>query len=145
MVAEIRSFTVTTPVSVTKAVPLVTNLSMPARVVRSIEIRIPPGPNGELGFAIGMAKQAIIPFNAGEWIVTSDEVVTWTFDTGLDSGAWQCFTYNTGNYPHTIQIRFYVDLPPVKGGAAGVTLLPNADLQTIGVTTDDTDGTVVLA
>lgn len=145
MASEIRSFTVLTPIGTAKAAPLVTNLTMPVRVVRKIEIRIPPGPNGELGFSIGMARQAIIPYNAGEWIVTSDEVVEWEFDTGLDSGAWQCFSYNTGNYPHTIQIRFYLDLVPPKSGAGGITLIPNAELQTIGVSDGVTPGSVSLA
>jgi hypothetical protein len=123
MAAEIRSFTILTPTGIAKATPLITSMSMPVRIVREIEIRVPPGPNGELGFAIGMAGQNVIPYNAGEWFVTSDEVVSWTFDTGLDSGAWQCQTYNTGSYPHTIQVRFYLDLVPDPGAVSGVALI----------------------
>lgn len=145
MAAEIRSFTVATPLGTAKAAPQVSNLTMPTRVVRKIEIRVPPGPNGELGFAIGMAGQAIIPYNAGEWFVTSDEVVVWEFDTGLDSGAWQCQTYNTGNYDHTIQIRFYLDLVTSKSGGTGITFIPTADLLPTPPAVESDTGGVSLA
>lgn len=141
MASEIRSFTVLTPAGVQKAAPLITPMAMPPRIVREIEIRVPPGPNGELGFAIGMAGQAIIPFNAGEWIVTSDEIVKWQFDTPLNSGAWQCQSYNTGNYPHTIQIRFYLDLV-VVGSTPG----PAAYVDLSGISSStSTDGTTETA
>lgn len=101
---------------------------MPARTVVEIEIRIPPGPNGELGFAIGMAGQNIIPFNSNEWIVTSDEVIRWQFETPLNSGAWQCQSYNTGTYDHTIQVRFYVNLVTVAGAVPGASVLSVDDI-----------------
>ncbi len=111
MAQEIRSFTVTTNTGVLKTAPQLTNINFPTRVVRELEIRIPPGPRGELGFAIAFSGIAIIPANAGEFIVTDDEVLPWALGEDYpDSGAWQILTYNTGDYPHTVQVRFMLDL-----------------------------------
>lgn len=116
MSAEYRTHQVTTPVGVTAANPQVTALPMPARIVRFVEVRVPPGPNGNLGFAFGAAGQPIIPYNIGAFIITSDEMLHWDLSNQITSGAWQVFTYNTGNFPHTIYIRFGLDLPQPPAG-----------------------------
>lgn len=110
MAREIRRFTVATPAGTAIAAPLVTNLTMPARVVREVEVVVPPGPRGELGFALGAAGVAVIPVNAGAWLVTNDEVIRWPLEGFWDSGSWQLRSYNTGRYVHTLEIRFLVDL-----------------------------------
>ena len=33
------------------------------------------------------------------------------FRSANTSGAWQLIGYNTGTFPHTIEVRFLVDLP----------------------------------
>lgn len=109
--AEVREFTVTCPPGTAIAAPRLTNLAMPVRVVDAIRIRIPPGPNGFMGFAIGAAGQPIIPVGPANWIVGSDEVIQWELPDQIDSGAWQVQMYNTGIFPHTIYLQFTVHLP----------------------------------
>lgn len=120
MAAQLFEFDVTTPTGTAKAAPQVTALTMPARIVRRIVIKVPPGPNGQLGFAIGMVGAPVIPANAGAFIVTSDETIEWDVNNLPDSGAWQIISYNTGQYPHTIYTRWEVDL--VQG--ADTSILP---------------------
>lgn len=115
---EIRSFTVSCPAGTAIAAPQTTNLVMPVRVVDHIRIRIPPGPNGVMGFAIGAAAVPIFPVGAGNWIVASDEVIDWEPRNQIDSGAWQVQMYNTGIYPHAILLQFTVHLPDLKVAAA---------------------------
>lgn len=111
MAQEIRAFTVTTPAGTTQAAPLVTNIAMPPRIVREVEIRVPPGPYGNMGFALGLAGVPIIPYNAGQFIVTDNEIITWPLGEDYpNSGAWQVISFNTGRYPHSIQLRFMLDL-----------------------------------
>lgn len=117
MAREIRRFTVTVPAGTAIATPQVTNLIMPSRVVREVEVVVPPGPRGEVGFALGAAGVAVIPINAGAWLVTNDEVIRWPLEGFWDSGSWQIRAYNTGRYVHTLEVRFLVDL---VGGAGGV-------------------------
>lgn len=115
---EVREFTVTCPPGTPVAAPQVTDIAMPARVVDSIRIRIPPGPNGFMGFAIGAAGVTFIPVGSAQFIVASDEVIDWVLPDQMTSGAWQVQMYNTGIFPHTIYLTFIVHLPdlPVAGG-----------------------------
>lgn len=118
MADEIQAFQVTTPIGVSADSPLTTSLTMPPRIVKAVEIVIPEGCNGALGFALGAAGQNIIPYNAGAWIVGSGETLRWDMDKQINSGAWQVQSWNVGKYPHTLYVRFLVnyvvalELPP---------------------------------
>lgn len=118
MPAEVRTFTVTTPAGTLVAAPLITALTMPARTVRHVRVRIPPGPNGQLGFALGMAGVPVIPTNVGQWIVGNDEVIEWDVDGAPNSGAWQLITYNLGANVHTLYVTFSLDLVQSRGAPA---------------------------
>ena len=135
MALEFRTFTVTTPSGVLPAAPQVTQLAMPARIVKRIEWVIPPGPNGALGFALGAAGQPVIPYNAGAFIVTSDEKDGWDIEGGIESGAWEAFTYNTGLLPHTFYLRFLLDTITATTPAAVTQVIPPALLAPM--TADD--------
>lgn len=140
--SETRVFAVTTPAGTLKTALHVTALAMPPRLVAGIEVVVPPGPNGVLGFALGAAGTAVMPYNAGGFIITSDDKISWPLTGQIDSGAWQCFSYNLGNFDHTIQIRFLlnqlssapapVGLPVLD--AAALTPLSAADLAVISGT-----------
>lgn len=117
MAVEIRRFAFTIPAGTTQAAPITQDLAMPARAISQINVRVPPGPNGYMGFAVSMAGQAIIPANANSWVVTSDERIPWPLTNYPDSGAWQVKGYNTGTFPHTVYLEFLCDIPG-KGAAA---------------------------
>jgi len=123
MAQEVRRFAVTIPAGTAKATPQATDLSFPARIVRELEIRIPPGPRGEVGFQLGAAGQPVLPFNAGAFITGDDEVINWTLDGFWDSGSWTMFAYNTGVFTHTLEVRFLVDIP--QEVAAAQTTIPS--------------------
>lgn len=110
MAAEVRRFLVTIPASTPKSANFTADLSFPARVVTEIEIRVPPGPRGEVGFAIGAAGVAVIPIERGAYIVTDDEQIRWPLEGLWDSGSFTFFGYNTGRFPHGIEVRFLVDV-----------------------------------
>lgn len=109
MTSEYRNFEVVVAIGTTRAAPQVDALAMPARIVRSVRIRIPPGPNGAVGFALGSANQRVIPWNANSWFVGNDEVIELPLTGQIDSGAWQMQSYNTGTLPHTLYVTFTLD------------------------------------
>ncbi len=121
MAVEIYEFAVLVPANTPQSAPQLSSLSMPPRVVTEVEIRVPPGPLGNLGFQLAAAGRPFIPRNAGAYVVTDDEVISWALEEQITSGAWQLIAYNTGDFPHTIHVRFLTQLPAARGAGA---LLP---------------------
>lgn len=111
MAAELRAFSVTIAPGVVPAAPSIVALTMPARIVSHVRIRIPPGPLGSVGFALGSSGVPVLPYNPGAWIIGDDEVIDLDVSGQISSGAWQLIGYNTGLNPHTIQVQFSLELP----------------------------------
>lgn len=112
---DVQVFHVTVPSGVQSTAPQVTNLTMPARKVIGIEIVVPDGARGNSGIALGAAGTQIIPSNNNTFIVSNNEIIRWGYARGIDSGAWQAFTYNVGTFPHTYEIRFLMNLLGASG------------------------------
>lgn len=129
MAREIRQFSVSVPAGTAIAAPQLTALVMPARIVRRVRVRIPKGPNGQLGFALASSGVPIIPWNTGTWFVADDEIFTWDLDGQIDSGAWQLRAYNVGAYAHTVYLTFELDPPQLRRSAGGIVLIPSSELD----------------
>ena len=110
MAREVYEFQITVPAGTAQSSPQTSPMTMPPRVVEQLEVLVPPGPGGEVGFAIGSSGGQVIPRNAGTYVISDDEKITWPLDGMIDSGAWQLVAYNTGRYDHTLYVRFLVDL-----------------------------------
>jgi len=111
MVAEVYVFDVTIPAGTLRTAPQTTALAIPARVIREVDVIVPPGCNGRVGFRIAVNGQQQIPINAGAWIIASDEKLAWPYETPISSGAWQLIGFNEGVFAHTLEVRLLVDLP----------------------------------
>lgn len=111
MARQVFSFAILIPTGTLKSANFSSPMTFPDREVQEIEIRVPPGPRGEVGFAIGSSGVAILPTNAGAFIVTDDERINWPVEEQHDSGSWTLFGYNTGQFDHTIYVRFLVTMP----------------------------------
>lgn len=119
---EVQYFAPTIVAGTPKSAPLTFSLAMPARTVRHVRIRFPPGPRGNVGIQLAMAGVNVIPVTAGAFIVADDEVIEWDVDNAPNSGAWQMIGYNTGALPHTIYLSFLVDIPQLT--PTGLALAP---------------------
>jgi hypothetical protein len=106
MAREVRTFSVTVGAGTPASAPVTVDLAMPPRIVDLVRFRVPPGPSGLVGFALGSAGTPVVPWNAGAWIVADNEVLTFPLEDGITSGAWQLRAYNTGTFAHTIQVLF---------------------------------------
>lgn len=120
MAAEVRTFAVTIPAGTLQATPQVSALTMPARIVRSVRVRIPPGPSGMVGWALGAAGERVLPWGANQWIVADDEAIEWPLEGQISSGAWQLQAYNAGVFAHTLHVTFQLDPPQGPGATAGL-------------------------
>lgn len=119
MTTEIRDFTVTIPAGTLQSAGFTAPLSFPARIVTQINVRVPPGPRGEVGFAIGTGGLNVLPYGQGTFIVTDNEDLEYQLTDTIQSGAWQLLAYNTGAYDHTLRIYFFCDVvTPAAGGSS---------------------------
>lgn len=118
MVRETYTYQVTIPAGTQSTAPQTTAVTFPTRLVRWVEMIIPPGPAGNVGFRVASNGTQQIPVNAGSWIIRDNYTGRFDFETPVESGAWQVVAYNTGVFPHTIEITFGVDLPFAHAGIA---------------------------
>lgn len=122
MTDEIRTFDITIPTGSTPLLPGTFPLVFPQRIVESITLRIPPGPHGDVGLQIAAAGQVIIPYNAGEYVITDNEIIKWDLTGYPTSGSWALVAYNTGTFPHTIGVRFALNIAGQPGGVVSPVL-----------------------
>lgn len=79
--------------------------------VEQIIVRVPPGPRGEVGFAIATGGVWVIPDPTTTWIVENDTELAFPVTNAHNSGSWQLIGYNTGTYPHTLKVMFQTNPP----------------------------------
>jgi hypothetical protein len=130
MAQDIRTFTISVPKGGTANAPQKFELAMPPRIVKNVELFFPAGNGGQLWIALGMAGTRIIPSNSGQYITAENDTLKWPLDNYPNSGAWQLFAYNTGNYPHMIQIRFLLNVPGVPE------VVPQGLTETLSIVSD---------
>lgn len=86
--------------------PFVANVGVPPGPVAEVRCRVPPGPAGTFGFALGMAGNQVFPSHGQNFIIADDETFTYVPPNSLTSGAWQVLMVNDGTYPHSVYLTF---------------------------------------
>lgn len=115
------TFQPTIPAGTPLVSPVTLAMQFPIYQVDRIEIKVPHGPNGNMGFYIALSGTQVIPYVPGNWLVLDDDNLSWDFSDLPNSGAWELVGYNTGFYPHTVYVRFFVEpVPPVQSSSAGI-------------------------
>ena len=123
MAVEVRALSATIPAKTLVAAPVTIDLPIPVRTVTELELVIPDGVAGLVGFRMTMGGVGVIPVNLGGWIVGNNEVIRWPLDNFPTSGAWQLQGYNLDLFDHTIYTRFLLNPVTGAGPAPGVTIL----------------------
>jgi hypothetical protein len=136
MALEVQHFTATVPAGTPIATPVTVAITMPARVVRQIDWRVPAGPMGVFGWQLAMGGVKVFPVMGDTWVLANDERGTWLVDDAPDSGSWQVIGYNTGAHAHSVYVAFHCDLPvrvPTrKAPISAIDLMPSPDLHLAG-------------
>ena len=84
-------------------------LSFTEGIVTQIDVIVPPGPSGLVGFYIAHSGTQVIPYEVGQFIIVDDVHMLWPIG-GLPTGEkWTLVGYNNDIYPHTIQTIFHID------------------------------------
>lgn len=109
MATEIRVFDFTIPAGTSAAAPAFLDVSFPPRIVQAIQVVIPPGPSGLVGWRILCSDVTVIPYLSADWVITAAENITWPVESYPDSGSWQVQGYNTGTQDHTVYFRFLLE------------------------------------
>jgi hypothetical protein len=77
--------------------------------VIEIDVKVPPGPQGNVGFFIGAGGSQYVPRTIGSFVIPDDDYFTWPLANAVTSGSWSVTAYNTDIFPHLIQVAFQVN------------------------------------
>jgi hypothetical protein len=133
MANEIRHFTLTIPAGTPATAPVRQPMTLPARVVDALELIVPPGGAGLIGFRVCLSGVPIIPYQSDAWIITADDKIKWDLEEYPNSGDWSLEGYNSGTVDHAVFCRMLVRVPQLIATAPP----PVADLT--GMSDDAAD------
>lgn len=108
MATRIEPFEVLTPAGTAESSYLVTPLSFQEGRVDRVEIIVPPGPSGLVGFKLAHSGQSVIPLTSSTWNIADDTKFDWAISAFPSGNAWELWTYNNDAYPHTLYLWFHV-------------------------------------
>lgn len=118
---RIYVYLVTVPSGTPEASPVDTDLEFTDGRIERIEIMVPPGPSGLVGFAVIHSSQQIIPYQAGTFIIADNEVLRWDLQRYPEGSPWTIRAYNLDEYDHTLHVRLYINDVPDESPVAQVT------------------------
>lgn len=102
----VYQFDPTVPNTTAESSPYTADITLPAYEVQLIRWRVPPGPQGNLGWQLWYSGAIVLPQN-GLWIIADGEWDKMELDELPTAGDWQFYGYNTGTYDHTVYLTFY--------------------------------------
>lgn len=109
MAQRIESPIATIPAGTAVAAPVAIPFTWVEGIVRVIEIDVPPGPSGLVGFYLTQSGTQLIPKTRGQFIITDDHFFSWPVEDFPNGSKWACVGYNTDKYDHSIQFHFHID------------------------------------
>lgn len=108
MADRIEPFTVTVPAGTTEALFGQFPLSFKDGRVDRLEIHVPPGPSGLVGFRVAHSGQSVIPYTGVRWFVVDNAHLDWDLDNYPTGDFWELWAYNTDVYEHSLEVWFHV-------------------------------------
>lgn len=78
-------------------------------IMTELEVMVPPGPSGLVGFSFWHSNEQVIPKIRGTWIIMDAETVRWPLEDFSDQPNWSVRAYNLDVYPHTLYLRVLLD------------------------------------
>lgn len=126
MAYEVRQYTATIPAETAKTNPHIVPITLDNRDVAMIDLEVPPGPSGLMGFYVANNGAQWIPRGDGEWLIWDDYVATWHLSGQPNASGWEVVGYNDDDsYAHAVIVRFHVNL-----SAAPTSAEPTITFQT---------------
>jgi hypothetical protein len=77
--------------------------------VERIDLEVPAGPSGAMGFVLANNGVPWIPRSPGEWLVWDDHSEAFPVTGYPTASGWQIVGYNVGFDSHVVVCRFHVN------------------------------------
>jgi hypothetical protein len=108
MALRILQYAATIPAGTPKTAPRTTTFPLDNWEVEAVELEVPPGASGLMGFYVANNGVQWVPQPAGTWLVWNDVLLRYPLEGQPNASGWQVVGYNTGVFPHTVTVRFHV-------------------------------------
>lgn len=125
---RIEWFSITVPAGTPKSAPVTFPCVFQQGYVIEVDIKVPPGPTGNLGFFIAAGGSQYIPRTIGSFVMPDNDYITWPLTNAIDSGSWAVVGFNTGIYDHTIQVGFQINELGTAHLSSANTVVSSSDL-----------------
>lgn len=106
---RVEWFQVTIPAGTPQSAPVTIPCVFQQGEVVEIDIKVPPGPSGSLGFFIAAGGSQYVPRTSGSFVMPDNDFIRWPLSNAINSGSWAVTGFNTGLYNHTIQVSFQIN------------------------------------
>lgn len=90
------------PAGTLQAAPVTFNLNHPQGVLERLEIIVPAGPSGLVGFQVAYNGTVLLPGRTSGFFITDDQKIDWAMSNYPTGGRWQIVAYNTDVNDHTL-------------------------------------------
>lgn len=115
--SRVEVFDVVVPASTAQAAAVETPTTFAAGELVSVDVRIPDGAAGLVGFRILYAHGQAIPTTPGAWIIGNDDLFQTDVMGQLNGGQWSILAYNLDRFQHSLHVRYFVaDLSRLGAG-----------------------------
>lgn len=131
MAQRIETFEISIPAGTAIAAPQTTALAFNRGIVDRMEMLVPPGPSGLVGFRILHSGDVVIPYDRSKWVIADNDTLKWDLEDYPTGSAWAITAYNTDVYDHTLYLRLFVRETPraTFQRAQLVYIAPGADAE----------------
>jgi hypothetical protein len=134
--SRVLPFTVTIPAGTLSSAPFTQALALDNWEIESLDLEVPPGPAGLMGFQVLNNGVAWLPYGPNQWIVWDDTKETWDLTDQPNASGWAVTGYNGGVFNHSVILRFHVDPPSSQQTVAAtptVVIATTPDPTAVGV------------
>jgi hypothetical protein len=106
---RLELFAVTIPAGTLQSAPITVPCVFNDGDVTEIDVKVPSGPNGNVGFFIGAGGSQYVPRTKGSFIRPNNDFFEWPLTNAINSGSWSVTAFNLDIFDHTIQVFFQVN------------------------------------
>jgi hypothetical protein len=109
--------TITFQPGTTPTAPASTPVTLGDSILLRVDVKVPPGPGGCMGFQVQYANNVILPWGSlAQYLILDGDDIGFDVNTEI-GGTMQIVGYNTGFWPHSIYLRFeYIPIVVASSG-----------------------------
>jgi hypothetical protein len=109
MATRVEGPAVTIPAGTSQLAPLSAPLSIGESIVRRLDLIVPQGSSGLMGFYLAHSGTQMIPRRNGQYLILDDKFISFDMSGYPTGDKWTLVGYNTDVYDHTVSTIWHVD------------------------------------